>query len=132
MEGPSLTGPLSGALMLLQNAGSQFFRKTLKLFRSDLERTSKDTTRNSKNGQLMNNKFPHGAVFIRHRIRVQQSGFCGAGQAVARSTIERKETASMNLFRSTSAGGVMQTMGSGSRRLRPTGRFGAALLILAA
>ena len=34
----------SGALMLLRNAGDQFFGKTLKLFRPDLERTSKGTT----------------------------------------------------------------------------------------
>ena len=38
---------------------------------------------------------------------------------------------SMNLFRSTSAGGVMQTMEHGSPRLRPTGRSGVAFLILA-
>ena len=50
--------------MLLQNAGGQFFRKTLKLFRSDLERTSKDTTLNPKNIQLMNKKFLPGAVLF--------------------------------------------------------------------
>src|SRR4029079_5726971 len=36
------------------------------------------------------------------------------------------------LFRSTNAGGVMPTIHPGPRRLRPTGRFSAAFLILAA
>ena len=50
--------------MLLQNTSGQFFRKTLKLFRSDLERTSKDTTLNPKTNQLMNKKFLPGAVLF--------------------------------------------------------------------
>ena len=50
--------------MLLQNTGDQLFRKTLKLFRSDLERTSKDTTLNPKTNQLMNKKFLPGAVLF--------------------------------------------------------------------
>src|SRR4029077_9419265 len=48
--------------MLLQRR--QFFRKTLKLFRSDLERTSKDTILNPKNNQPMNKKFLPGAVLF--------------------------------------------------------------------
>ena len=39
---------------------------------------------------------------------------------------------SINLFKSKSAGSVMQMMRHGPRRLRPIGRFGVAFLILAA
>jgi hypothetical protein len=48
--------------MLLQNVGGQCFRKILKLFCSDLEKTGRDATLNPKNNQLMNKKFLPGAV----------------------------------------------------------------------
>ena len=66
--------------MLLQNTGGQLFRKTLKLFRSDLERTSKDTTL-SKNQSTYEHESPSWRGLIHHRIRAQQSGLSGAGQS---------------------------------------------------
>ena len=66
----------------------QFSEKILKLFRSDLERTSKDTTLNPKTNQLIDNKFLPWRSFIHHRIRAQQSGLSdprkGADQHVLR------------------------------------------------
>src|SRR5712671_6200332 len=70
----------SGAFILLQNASGQFFRKTLKLFRPDLERKSKDTTLKPKKYSAYEQEIFSWRDLIHRRIRALQSDLSGADQ----------------------------------------------------